>query len=85
MRSSNPLQRDSVYEKAFALSERPMTIAGTTNKLLILSVVMLLGAFISYYQFSLGHTDLVNLMMTGGVAVGFILAIVLAICETSRV
>ena len=36
MRSSNPMQRDAVYEQSFALSERPMTIMGTTNKLFIL-------------------------------------------------
>ena len=78
MRSSNPLQRDSVYEQTFALTERPMTVVGTANKLLILSIVMLLGAGLTYYQFMLGHFDYVNMLMTGGVIAGFILAIILA-------
>ncbi len=78
MKSSNPMQREAVYEQAFALSEHPMSIVGTTNKLFILSAIMLLGAYVTYYQFMIGHTDMVNMMMTGGVIIGFIIALILA-------
>ena len=78
MRSSNPLQREAVYEQAFAISQHSMTIAGTTNKLLILSLVMLVGAALTYYQFMLGHIDYVNNLMFGGIAVGFVIALILA-------
>lgn len=78
MRSSNPILRDSVYENAYALTERPMTVAGTMNKLLILTVVMLLAAVAVYYQFSLHHFDYVMLMVKGGAIVGLITAIIIA-------
>ncbi len=78
MKSSNPLQREAVYEQAFALSERPMSVVGTTNKLLILSAVMLISAYITYYHYMTGHGDFVNMLMIGGVITGFIIAIILA-------
>jgi len=77
MRSSNPLQGESVYERTFSLEEHPMTAAGTAVKLIILSLVMLSGAFVTYYQFMQGHFDFVNMLMTGGIAIGFITAVLL--------
>ena len=78
MRSSNPLQKESIYERTYALEEHPMTITGTAVKLIVLSLVMLAGAFITYYQFMQGHFDFVNMIMTGGIAIGFITAVILA-------
>ncbi len=78
MRSSNPILRDSIYEGTYALTESPMTVAGTMNKLLILTVVMLIAAAAVYYQFSLNHYDFVNLMIKGGAIVGLITAIIIA-------
>ena len=78
MRSSNPLQRVAVYDKTITLSEHPMSIVGTANKLFLLSLIMLVGAGLTYYQFMLGHLDYVNMLMIGGVSIGFVLAIILA-------
>ena len=78
MRSSNPLQKDSIYDKAYALTGHPMSVVGTANKLFLLSIIMLIGAGVTYYQFMLGHTDYVNMLMIGGVSIGFILALVLS-------
>ena len=80
MRSSNPLQRESVYENArtLDLTSHSMSVLGTANKLFFLSLVMIAGALLTYYQFSLGHMDYVNMLMTGGIIAGFILAIILA-------
>ncbi|MCD7739954.1 MAG: Bax inhibitor-1/YccA family protein [Candidatus Gastranaerophilales bacterium] len=76
MRSSNPVFKESIYEQAYPLTERPMTAAGTMNKLLILSLVMMLGAGAVYYQFFLGHIDFVSMLVTGGIIAGFILGLV---------
>lgn len=78
MKSSNPILRDNVFENAYAIADRPMTIGGTMNKLLLLSLVMLLSAAAVYYQFSLKHFDYVNIMMIAGIIIGFICAIVIA-------
>ena len=81
MKSSNPTQRESIYENAterdFALSSRSMTIVGTANKLFLLSIIMLIGAALTFYQFHSQHTDFVSMLMTGGVIAGFIIALVL--------
>ncbi|MCD7779765.1 MAG: Bax inhibitor-1/YccA family protein [Candidatus Gastranaerophilales bacterium] len=78
MKSSNPMFRDSIYEQAYALSEHPMTAAGTMNKLLLLSAVLLIGAGAVYYQFSLGHLDFVNMLVIIGCVVGLILAFIIS-------
>ncbi len=83
MKSSNPIFKDSIYSQSYAITERPMTVAGTMNKLLILSLVMILGAGAVYYQFSLGHIDFVNMLITGGIIAGLIFAIIIAFNQKS--
>ena len=78
MKSSNPILSDNVLEQTYALTERPMSISGTMNKLLILSLIMIIGAAAVFYQFSLQHYDFVNMIMTAGIIVGFICAIIIA-------
>ena len=52
-----------------------MTVAGTTNKLLILSLIMLVSAAAVYYQFSMGRYDFVNILTWAGAIIGLILGI----------
>lgn len=78
MKSTNPMLRNDIYEQAYALTERPMTVSGAVNKLLLLSLVMLASVATVYYQFSLGRFDFVQSALIGGVIIGFIVAIVLA-------
>ena len=78
MRTTNPLQRESVYNSVYDSEQGVMTISGTAGKLLLLSAIMLIGAYFTFYQFRLGHTDYVNGLMIGGIAIGFILAIIMS-------
>ena len=78
MKSTNPIFRDSVFSEAYALTERPMTVAGTMNKLLLLSVIMLVAAAAVLYQFSMQHYDYVQILFIAGCIVGLISAIVIA-------
>lgn len=78
MKSSNPILRDSVLEGAYALTERPMTVSGTMNKLLLLSLIMIVGAAAVFYQFYMQHYDYVNILMIAGCIIGFIIALVIA-------
>ena len=75
MKSTNPIFNESVYEQAYALTEKPMTVAGTMNKLLILSLIMIVSAAAVYYQFSMGRYDFVNILMWIGLIVGLVLGI----------
>ena len=78
MKSSNPIFRDSVLENAYALTERPMTVAGTMNKLLLLSLIMIVGAAAVFYQFYMQHYDYVHILMIAGAIVGIICAFIIA-------
>lgn len=82
MKSTNPMFHNNAYEQAYALTERPMTVSGTMNKLLLLSFIMILSVAGIYYQFSLGRFDFVQLAMIGGIIIGFISAIVMAFKPT---
>ena len=75
MKSTNPIFNESVYEQAYALTEKPMTVAGTMNKLLILSLIMIVSAAAVYYQFSMGRYDFVNILTWAGVIIGLVLGI----------
>ena len=77
MKSTNPMLRNDIYEQTYALTERPMTVAGTMNKLLMLALTMLISAAGVYYQFSLGRYDFVQSALMGGVFLGFMAAIIL--------
>ena len=72
MKTSNPMFRDSVFENVSVLGT-PMTVSGTINKLLLLTIVMLISAAAVFYQFSLQRMDLVQIFMTTGCIIGFIL------------
>lgn len=76
MRNTNPML-NNVYEQTYALTEKPMTISGTMNKLLLLSLIMLISVSGIYYQFSLGRYDYVQMATIGGIIIGLIVALIL--------
>ena len=78
MKSSNPILRDDVLENTYALTDRPMTVSGAVSKLMLLGLILMIAAGAVYYQFSLQHYDYVNILMWGGVIVGFILALIIS-------
>ncbi len=78
MKSSNPIFRDSLRTQYYSLSERPMTVLGTMNKLLLLTLIMITGAAAIFYQFYLKHYDFVNIVTTVSIIASFGLAILLA-------
>ena len=78
MKSSNPMFRDSIYKNTYDLLEKPMTLSGTINKLLLLTVLMFIAAAAVFYQFSMQRYDYVGILTIAGVIVGFICAIIMA-------
>ena len=82
MKSTNPIFSGNVYDQAFALTERPMTVVGTMNKLLVLSLIMLVAAAAVYYQFSMGRYDYVSILTKAGLVIGFVLGIAIPFMKT---
>ncbi len=78
MKTSNPFLRDNVLENVYPTYEKTMSVSGTINKLLFLTLIMLAAVFAVYYQFSLGHIDYVNILMTVGIIVSLVCAVVIA-------
>lgn len=68
---------DRVYEGELVITEEPMTISGTINKLVLLFLFLVIGAYSSWTQAMAGMADKVNILMLTGVLVGFVLAIVI--------
>ncbi len=77
MNSSNPMLKDEVYTRGRVLTEMPMTINGTLNKLFLLSCIFVFAAAATWYKFSLGHIDFINIASIIGLIVAFILGIVI--------
>ena len=77
MRSSNPMLRDTIYTNETVLTEMPMTINGTLNKLFLLFSVFILGAAATWYKFSLGHLDFISNVSIIAFFVGLVLAFVI--------
>ncbi len=74
--SSNPVFK-TFNDTDMILTDKPMTISGTINKLLLLSLILMAGAGLVYYQSILKHTDFVNILslvgIIGSVILGFII------------
>ncbi|MBQ4122330.1 Bax inhibitor-1/YccA family protein [bacterium] len=80
MKSTNPILRESLLDdsNSYAITERPMTISGTMSKLLILTLLLFLGAGVTFYQFSLQRYDFVMSLAWGGIIVGLISSVAIA-------
>ncbi|MCD7879837.1 MAG: Bax inhibitor-1/YccA family protein [Candidatus Gastranaerophilales bacterium] len=79
-KSSNPAFRENIYNnrEAYPITEKAMSTVGTMNKLTILSAIMLIAAAAVYYQFSVNRLDYVSILMTFGLGIGFIVALIIS-------
>ena len=76
-RSSNPMFRNQVMDATYNQLTDSMTLGGTLNKLILLTLIMFAGAYVIYNQLSLEHVDnVVKLMWTGCIG-GLIIVLVL--------
>ena len=73
----NPeMQGEKVYNGELVIDSEPMTISGTLNKLLMLFLFVIAGAYATWTQFMAGMLDKVNMLVTVGGIAGFILAMI---------
>ena len=78
MRSSNPILSEKALERDINFnSERRMSVSNTMSKFFVLMIPLLLSAGAVYYQFMLKHYDMVNVLMTGGMFIGLVLALII--------
>ena len=81
--NTNPILQNSFTDRPITLQGQPMTVSGVMNKLCFLAVLMTVSGAATWYQFSIGNIDKVNLLMYGGMIVGFILALVASFVRKS--
>ncbi len=78
-RTSNPVFNNTkIMNTDYVSIEKPMTISGAMDKLLILTIIMMISAAAVHYQFTLKHLDYVRLLGGIGILAGAILGWVIA-------
>lgn len=59
-----------------------MTINGSIEKIGILGLILVMAAAFVWSRYTLGYTDLANMLTFGGLLVGFILALIISFART---
>ncbi len=77
MFNQNPVISEEVLQRYQTIDAKPMTIQGTLIKTAILLIIMMIPAFVTWYQFFLGYTDKVNIMVIAGLVIGLISALII--------
>lgn len=76
---ANPiLNEDKFLAQERVLDGQPMTINGTIQRTLLLGMILILGASVCWSKFMTGFTDMAMALMSGGVILGFLFALVAA-------
>lgn len=75
--SRNPVFNQDMRQNAREAVGVPMTVQGTLTKTIILSLIMCLSGAATWYQFSLGYMDKVNMLMIAGLVIGLIVGFVI--------
>ncbi len=75
--TSNPMAQSRAYE-GVAISDTPMTIAGTIHKTLFLLFIVVLTGSCTWSLFLTGFLDKAMILLWVGIGVGFIVALITA-------
>ena len=81
--NTNPILSNSFGSRPLVLEGQPMTISGVMNKLGFLAILMTISGAATWYQYVIGNVDKVNLLMYGGMIIGFILALIASFVRKS--
>ena len=78
MFNNNPVIQENVLRNgSYNTIAAPMTIGGSIMKTFVLLLFLMLPAFVTWYQFTLGYMDKVQFIMMAGLIIGFILALII--------
>ena len=84
MFNNNPvIQENALRGGNYTTIGAPMTIGGSIVKTFVLLLFLIIPAFVTWYQFSLGYMDKVQFIMMAGLIVGFILALIITFKQTT--
>lgn len=81
---ANPTLNEQVFQNenpTYIDQTNAMTVNGTALKSIFLLAIVLFGGYISWSKFLAGDMNFVNAMMTVGVIVGFILAMIIVFAK----
>lgn len=84
---SNPVIRrlqddENNYEAKIINAESVMTVNGTIEKVGVMGLILVAAAAFVWSRFTLGYTDLANMLTLTGVIAGFILALIITFTNT---
>ena len=83
MFNNNPVIREEALQgAAYNQIAEPMTINGSVLKTFVLLLFLMIPAFVTWYQFTLGYMDKVQFIMMAGLIIGFILALIITFKQT---
>lgn len=78
MFNNNPvIQENALRGESYNTISPPMTISGSIMKTFVLLLFLMIPAFVTWYQFTLGYMDKVQFIMMAGLIIGFILALII--------
>lgn len=75
---SNPILNEKFAEQERVLQGEPMSVNGTIQITAFLGILLVAAAAFTWSRMTLGYTDLALMLTGGGVAVGFILALIIS-------
>lgn len=78
----NPILNDKFSQQERVLQGEPMTINGTLQITMFLTIILIAAAAFTWSRFTLGYSDLASMLTFGGLIVGFVLALIIAFTRT---
>ena len=82
--NDNKLEQDIEYVETMSFSGgEVMTINGTLQNTAFMGLIMVMAAVFTWTRFSLGYTDMAQMLTIGGAIGGFILAIIISFMRIS--
>jgi len=79
---SNPILNNNFTEQERVLQGEVMTVNGTLQIAMLLTVILITSAAFVWSKFTMGYTDLAVMLTGGGAIVGFILALIICFTKT---
>ncbi len=73
---ANPILNEKFTERTTIIEGATMTVNGTLQAAMILTMLVLAGAAFVWQRFSLGYTDIAMLLTKGGAIAGFVAALI---------
>ena len=68
---TNPILNNRFSDQERVLLGEPMTVNGTLQITMFLTLILIATAYFSWSRFALGYTDMAKMLTFGGIIAGF--------------